>query len=306
MTDNFSIIKEDAKNFRINSLFETDSELKLWVSKHKNGVWQDYKAQKKGDFIKFVQYTLDFDSYGKAKMHLIKNYFFASKTIPSTYIAQKRSKEIKGLEIPEEFEKFVPSEHSEYAEYLKSRYVDYTNLKLFVDVKRKMVVFPVYMYDTLVYYVARSIRKNSYIRYLNATTEGQGFVYGLENIDSSSIVFIFEGIFDSLMVKNGIAILSANNVSEDLVENLLNKNPYKIYIVMDNDKAGKIAREKLIELLFKKHNQLYIFNWNKIQKKDISDVKEKSNGEIDIQKMIIENSELVDYKYKIKKIMETK
>jgi len=303
LIDNNFSVKENKKNFRINSIFENDSKYKLWISKEKNGIWQDYKAHKKGDFINFVKEYMGMKTYGEAKMYLLKNYFFTSKTLPSYSRKNKIYKNIKELSIPIEFEKFNSEKHIEYKDYLLSRNIDYKNLNLFVDTKRKMIVFPIYEYGVLVYYVARSINPKSFLRYKNAETDGTGYIYGLDNIHSGSTVFIFEGIFDALLVDGGVALLSANNVTEETIEKILIKNPYKIYIVMDNDKAGIEASDKLEKILYNKISNLYRFNWHNITEKDLSEYKAK-NRNVNIKTMIKQNSDRVDTKYMIRKIME--
>jgi len=104
-------------------------------------------------------------------------------------------------------------------------------------------------------------------------------IYGLDNIDISFPYLIcFEGVYDSLFVKNGIAI-GGKNLTELQGKILRKRFPnHRIVLALDNDKPGLIATARTLE----KDNftRALYFKWfNSYTKpKDINDfVKESGN-----------------------------
>jgi len=95
-------------------------------------------------------------------------------------------------------------------------------------------------------------------------------VFGLDNIDVSwPYIIAFEGVYDSLFVKNGIA--TGTKSLTDLQVKLITKRypHHKIVVSFDNDVAGICAMSKLIKQN-KKYKYFRWFNANTKQK-DIND-----------------------------------
>jgi DNA primase len=294
-------IKTNRSNFCMNSIFVADDKYKLWISRNKNGIWQCFKTGHKGDFINLVKEIKGFSSYKDAKKYVIKEFFFKNKSNIMPLVFSTVAEETKtSLFFPESFEPLIQQE--EYINYLKSRWIDPSSLKLFVNEKDKRIVFPVYESGSLIFYTARSVDPNEKIRWKNASASGKTPIYGLEN--AGKTLYVFEGIFDALSVPSGIAIFGANNTGDAVVKKLLTTNPYRVYIVMDNDPAGRRSAISLCEKLYKKIST-YIFDWNCTEAKDANELLVALGG--DKQKLedtIKQYSESYDLSYKIKNAEE--
>lgn len=83
-------------------------------------------------------------------------------------------------------------------------------------------------------------------------------VYGLDNIDTSwPYIIVFEGVYDSLFVKNGVAV-GTKSISESQLDMITKRYPkHKIVIAFDNDKSGLEASIKYI----KRQENFYFFKW---------------------------------------------
>lgn len=98
-------------------------------------------------------------------------------------------------------------------------------------------------------------------------------IYGIDNIDLSfPYIICFEGVYDSLFVKNGVAIGGKNLT--DLQHAILKKRYPKHQIVLsfDNDKPGLTASEKAIDSN-KFREDLKFFKWfsRDTKPKDVND-----------------------------------
>lgn len=98
-------------------------------------------------------------------------------------------------------------------------------------------------------------------------------LFGLDNIDTSfKYIICFEGVYDSLFVKNGISIggKKLTAVQKKLISE---RYPYhKIVMAFDNDKPGDLATLKSIS----ENNKIKIFRWYRLNNynkfKDINDL----------------------------------
>lgn len=296
-------VKTNRSNFCINSVFISDDKYKLWISRTKNGIWQCFKSGHKGDFVNLVKEIKGFASYKEAKKYVIKEFFFKNKQniVPLTY--STTADEIKtNLFFPESFEPL--SEQQEYKEYLQTRKIATENLKLFVNQKDKRIVFPVYENGSLIFYTARSIDPLEKVRWKNASASGKVPIYGLEN--AGKTLYLFEGIFDALSVSSGVAIFGANNTGDAVVKKLLTTAPYRVYVVMDNDAAGRRSAIELCEKLYKK-TSTFIFDWSCTEAKDANELLVALNGDrTALEEAIKNHSEVYDLSYKIKNAEELK
>lgn len=95
-------------------------------------------------------------------------------------------------------------------------------------------------------------------------------LYGLDNIDISwPYIIVFEGVYDSLFVKNGIAT-GTKSVTDYQLKLIKERFPrHQLVISFDNDKAGITSMVKLL----KNGSDFKYFKWfNKnTQQKDIND-----------------------------------
>ena len=95
-------------------------------------------------------------------------------------------------------------------------------------------------------------------------------LYGLDNIDPLyKKIFVFEGVYDSLFVKNGIAS-GTKSITDYQLKIIRNRWPqHEICISFDNDTAGFASMKKMIE----ENSQFKFFRWfnEKTEQKDIND-----------------------------------
>jgi hypothetical protein len=95
-------------------------------------------------------------------------------------------------------------------------------------------------------------------------------IYGLDNIDPTyKKIFVFEGVYDSLFVKNGIAS-GTKAITEYQLKIIRNRWPsHDIVVSFDNDIAGFASTKKLIE----QNNDFKFFRWfsSDTHEKDIND-----------------------------------
>lgn len=118
-------------------------------------------------------------------------------------------------------------------------------------------------------------------------------LYGLDNIDISwPYIIVFEGVYDSLFVKNGIAT-GTKSVTDYQLKLIKERFPrHQLVISFDNDKAGISSMVKLL----KNGSDFKYFKWfNKnTQQKDINDyIISKGNVNIftntsTLEKMIVD------------------
>ena len=113
-------------------------------------------------------------------------------------------------------------------------------------------------------------------------------LYGLDNIDISwPYIIVFEGVYDSLFVKNGIAS-GTKSVSDYQLKLIKERFPrHQIVISFDNDKSGITSMTKLL----KNGSDFKYFKWfNKnTQQKDINEyVISKGNVNIFTNTSILE------------------
>jgi hypothetical protein len=85
-------------------------------------------------------------------------------------------------------------------------------------------------------------------------------IYGLDHIDRAfPYIICFEGVYDSIFVKNGIALggKTITNYQRVLLKTLFPQ--HKVVMALDNDEAGKFAALKQIDI----DSSTLFFNWAK-------------------------------------------
>lgn len=179
------------------------------------------------------------------------------------------------IHLPEYFERLDPAraEHAEYVAYLDARRVPrwrFRDMRMFVDPNDRRVVFPVYEDGRLIFWTGRAIDRGSVVPWLSHKAKEWPFpVWNLDNVNGESVT-LFEAIFDAAMVHNGVAILGASNRADEVIDKILAKNFVKITVVMDNDDAGRRAREEIAERLSRKHRNVWVYDFKKIEHKDFN------------------------------------
>jgi len=132
------------------------------------------------------------------------------------------------------------------------------------------ILIPWKFKDVDVYYQINDFMKHGERKYIFPYNKTK-MIFGLDNIDRSfKYIICFEGVYDSLFVKNGIAIggKSITNNQRILLKSLFPH--HKIVMALDNDVAGKEAALKQID----EDPSLCFFNWAKKYPnvKDINDL----------------------------------
>lgn len=122
-------------------------------------------------------------------------------------------------------------------------------------------------------------RYHTSIKYL-FPKDKKKLVYGLDNVDISwPYIILFEGVYDSLFVKNAICT-GTKSVSDYQLKLIKERYPrHQICISFDNDQSGIDAMVKLI----KRDNDFKFFRWfnENTQEKDVNDYIKKK-GDVNI------------------------
>lgn len=165
-------------------------------------------------------------------------------------------------------------------EYLNSRkiykapYIP-NNWKLYYESEKNKIVIPWIRDKQIVYYQYRSLYKDDLVKYYFPPNLSKD-IFGLDLIDDNfKYIFLIEGVFDSIFVKNGIAI--GGTELSDYQSQLLDKYKltHKFVWLFDNQWKDNTSYIKSLELL--KKNDL-IFIWPKnISEKDVNDFYLKNN-----------------------------
>lgn len=142
------------------------------------------------------------------------------------------------------------------------------NWKLYFDTKTNRIVIPWIRKGEMVYYQLRSIYKDDPVKYLFPEDVPKD-ILGLDNIDETfPYLFLVEGAFDSIFIKNGIAIggVFLTEYQRKLLEPYTN---FKLVWFFDNQYCDQTGYEKSIEKLNKKES---VFIWDPtIKEKDAND-----------------------------------
>lgn len=126
--------------------------------------------------------------------------------------------------------------------------------------------------DNIYYYQARTLT-DQIPKYINRLTNKDEAIYNYYNIDKSLEVVVTEGIIDSLMIDNAIAILGTS-ITVNMQEKI---DKLKVYYLFDSDGAG--VKESLKFLA----NRKYVFMW----KKFIRDLKLPLQEKWDMNEVIL-------------------
>lgn len=119
------------------------------------------------------------------------------------------------------------------------------------------------------YYQLNDFMGYKHIKYIFPKNKNK-LVYGLDNIDPTfPYIFAFEGVYDSLFVKNGIST-GTKSITSYQMKIIKNRWPrHQICCSFDNDRSGIASMMKLIE----KDNGISYFKWfdQTTAQKDIND-----------------------------------
>lgn len=249
------------------SPFVKDRATRCYIN-YEKGLYHDFLSGKSGDFVSFVQDTKGFTSYGEAKFFIIKNYF--DGTIEDL-LEEKEEVEVEeeALFVPPSFEILNTSDtnHDRFINYLAERDLEdiVGKVNLLCDPLDNRIVFPFYEHGEMIYWTARSIEQNPYLRWKNAVGNRSNLVFNIDNITLGSTVYIFEGIMDALMVyPKGVAILGSS-ISQEQIVRIGSRQPKRIVVVMDSDVYGLAAQQVIADRFLDYEFDVHVFDWSKIE-----------------------------------------
>ena len=161
-------------------------------------------------------------------------------------------------------------------EYLKNRHVlDAPFLKepLYSIVskngKEEYILIPWRVNGIDAYYQVNDFLRLKQMKYIFPKGKKK-LIYGLDNIDPSyNKIFAFEGVYDSLFVKNGIAT-GTKAVTDYQMKLIKERWPHhEVVVAFDNDLPGFSSTKKMIEQ--GKASKFFVWFDNKTQEKDINE-----------------------------------
>jgi len=145
------------------------------------------------------------------------------------------------------------------------------------------IIFPIYDIDkNLIGVQGRSIEENKIRYYTIKLVEDSYLCYGIDRLQCGEQIFVTEGIFDALFLKNSIAMLSLN-ISQEFLNTLKTDD---IIFVIDNEPRNKevVSHYKHIA----NHDTYGLFIWPRALKtKDLNELvcKEFINTNVTIQQL---------------------
>lgn len=115
------------------------------------------------------------------------------------------------------------------------------------DKSREYILIPWSVNGAEAYYQLNDFKHYTSMKYI-FPKDLKKLLFGFDNIDMSfPYIFLFEGVFDSVFVKNGIAT-GTKAVTDYQLKLLKDRYPYhQLVISFDNDVSGIEAMEKLIQ-----------------------------------------------------------
>lgn len=205
-------------------------------------------------------------NYSDDIYNFIKEQGLVKKDIIKEFDKEEYREEIvkvhKNIELPEGLTFFQESEggiiYNRAFKYLKTRNIpeeNIYNLGYIYNPSGKFgfsIFIPFYENGNIMYFITRAI-DNTNPRYNNPKgVDGRDFVFNYDNIPEGGNIFIFEGVFDAISLKNqvGTAMLTSN-LSAAQASKILERAPKNIIFVPDNDETGDRFLNKNIKTLNK-------------------------------------------------------
>ena len=265
-------IKETVDDIIVSCPFHSDGleEHGSCFIRKKDGIFHCFGCGKKGNFLKFVAKCFNSnDDY--AKKWLLTNFsctLINNITTMADPIILNKNKEAKKY-----LDESVLDDYQTWTPYLSQRKLTREtaqNFNLRYDPKYRQVIFPYYNEKgKLVTLLKRNIDTKTFFIESGIAKP----VYGINKIFQEDIhtCVLTEGLFDCLLANQyGMpAIATLGNPSIEQFK-LINKSPIStIYLMFDNDAAGKLFTKKAHEYLT---NRFFIYDVNIIGKKDIGEL----------------------------------
>lgn len=152
---------------------------------------------------------------------------------------------------------------------------------------KNRIIIPFFKNNIPYFFQARVTNASQSPKYINWTNPGSNGdmkpEYNEHHVDKSKTVYIVEGLFDSLFIKNAVSTLGAK-ISDEKMRYFENKYPKRCF-VMDNDEAGIEITTKL----FNRGEKCFLMPPSDNKKQDINDMAIKLEVN-DLTDFIAENS----------------
>lgn len=135
--------------------------------------------------------------------------------------------------------------------------------------KEEYILIPWKVNGVDAYYQVNDFLKIKSMKYMFPKGKKK-LIYGLDNIDPSyKKIFAFEGVYDSLFVKNGIAT-GTKSITDYQMKLIKERWPHhEVVVSFDNDLPGFSSTKKLIET--GKASKFFVWFDGKTQEKDINE-----------------------------------
>lgn len=263
---------------RVNTPFDNDNKFHLYINPVK-GVVKDFKTGYGNDFVSFVSDFLDMNKQ-EVLLYLIKEYgknninleskikVFSKLELPDgiNFFSLKKDGLIRNIAYNYLVNRKIPKKNIEELGYIFESSSEYHNT----------IFIPFYENDEIVYFTTRAFIEKNYMRYNNPhDIDSKQFVYNIDKMKEGETIFIFEGVFDAMMLDKqiGTAMLSSD-LGKGQVIKILDTAPKTIVFIPDNDEAGKNSLRKNIKLLLRYLPQsldLSVLIYNIINAKDFGE-----------------------------------
>jgi hypothetical protein len=245
----------------------------------------DCVAQYSISALRFLSYleNKDIDEVKKDIISLNKNNY-SRKDLIQQILEEQQSSSVQSLsgftqpkpnttiDIPKTW---IDINQNEVADnYIKNRKIFEApflpnNWKLYYESEKNKIVIPWIRNNSIVYYQYRTLYKDDPVKYYFPEDTPKD-IFGFDNIDNNfEYIFLIEGVFDTIFVKNGITIggINLTNYQEELLSRY--KFTHKLVYMFDNQWIDITGLKKSIERLQKNE---YVFIWPKeFKAKDVNE-----------------------------------
>ena len=122
----------------------------------------------------------------------------------------------------------------------------------------KRIYVPFIEDEEIVFFTTRDLTNKAFLRWKDPPgIDKHNFVYNIDKMWNTNTIFIFEGLFCALSLKDqiGTAMLT-NRLGKEQAKKILSTLPTNIVLIPDIDRAGLTSIDRNIELLktYKPHN----------------------------------------------------
>lgn len=233
-----------------------------------SGLWIVAKFQN----IDITEVKKDFISYSR-KINS-GNYDRPSAVIDinPTELSTNKEAQSNGLQLPSEWTIDLPLNVREYLAKRKLLSAPYCpkNWQLYYDIKTHRIGIPWIREKQIKFWQTRATSKNQYPKY-DSSLKSEKDIFNYDMIDPLyPFVFMLEGVFDAIWVKNGVALAGVSITSHQ--QSLLDRVDNKKVWMFDNQWTDSTALKKTMKI-FTNHPNDLVFVWpSEIIEKDVNEL----------------------------------